>query len=120
MNDAATSARASLDVAHWNTLQLFEDVPAAEPVAAPCKEGASAAAAAAVAVRGRSMVAASPVPEQRPLHSSEGEDRQPRAAAQAALLGLKVVLLRVRLRVGRAGRGNRGGRATSRPINLYV
>ena len=46
--DAATSARASLDVAHWNTLQLFESVPAAEPVAAPCKEGASAAAAAAV------------------------------------------------------------------------
>ena len=82
--DAATSARASLDVAHWNTLQLFESVPAAEPVAAPCKEGASAAAAAAVAVRGRSMVAASPVLEQRPLHSHGQYAKQPFSASRSS------------------------------------
>ena len=52
------------------------------------------------------MVAAIPVPEQRPLHASEGE---PRAAAPAALLRVKVVLLRVRLRVGRGGHGVRVG-----------
>eukprot|EP00964_Phaeocystis_antarctica_P105395 scaffold70426_cov108-Phaeocystis_antarctica.AAC.2 len=67
-NSATSVARLGASACN-RTSRAWQTCP--ESVAEPCVKGASAAAAAAAAVQGRSMVAAAPVPKQRP----QREDR---------------------------------------------